>query len=159
MCQTASECGKGLNWIKFLLKSQNWSIANFTADAIFFKLRPKWLQHGRKFSWKLLPSLFLMNVLFMVITFRRNLYWICFLVYPILKMLYQTSILINPFPNKIQMYIPCLYNRQPSPGSSVGNDAGCQSGGCEFESRLDQLSFRGLTKVIATWVIHLPPMG
>ena len=30
---------------------------------------------------------------------------------------------------------------KPSPGSSVGSDAGCQSRGCEFESRLGQLSF------------------
>ena len=47
----------------------------------------------------------------------------------------------------------------PSPGSSVGSDAGCQSRGCEFESRLGQLSFRRLTKVNATYVIRLPPMG
>ena len=48
---------------------------------------------------------------------------------------------------------------ESSPGSSVGNDAGCQSRGCEFESRLGQLSFRRLTNVIATCVIRLPPMG
>ena len=35
----------------------------------------------------------------------------------------------------------------------------CQSRGCEFESQLGQLSFRRLTKVNATCVIHLPPMG
>ena len=40
--------------------------------------------------------------------------------------------------------------------SSVGNDAGCQARGYEFESRLGQLSFQRLTKVI---VIRLPPMG
>ena len=47
----------------------------------------------------------------------------------------------------------------PSPGSSVGSGAGCQSRGCKFESRLGQLSFRRLTKVNATCLVHLPPMG
>ena len=42
---------------------------------------------------------------------------------------------------------------------SVGNDAGCQSRGCEVESRLGQLSFRRLSTVIATSVICFPPMG
>ena len=53
----------------------------------------------------------------------------------------------------------CFLAFSPSPGGSVGSDAGCQSRGCEFESRLGQLSFRGLTKVNATCIIHLPPMG
>ena len=35
----------------------------------------------------------------------------------------------------------------------------CKSRGCEFESRLGQLSFRRLTKVNATCVIRPPPMG
>ena len=46
-----------------------------------------------------------------------------------------------------------------NPGSSVGSDACCQSRNCEFESRLGQLSFRGLTKVNATCAIRLPLMG
>ena len=40
----------------------------------------------------------------------------------------------------------CSIGFEPSPGSSVGSDAGCQSRGCEFESRLGQLSFRRLAK-------------
>ena len=55
--------------------------------------------------------------------------------------------------------LQCLNGFTSSPGSSVGNDAGCQPRGCEFESLLGQLSFRHLTKVIATCVIRLPPMG
>ena len=34
-----------------------------------------------------------------------------------------------------------------------------QSRGCKFESRLSQLSFRCLTRVNATCIICLPPMG
>ena len=37
--------------------------------------------------------------------------------------------------------------------------AAVNPGGCESESRLGQLSFRRLTKVNATCVIRLPPMG
>ena len=47
-----------------------------------------------------------------------------------------------------------LFRFPPGPGSSVGIDAGCQSRGCEFESRLGQLSFRRLTKVNASFVFH-----
>ena len=56
-------------------------------------------------------------------------------------------------------YLKMSVTTMPSPGSSVGSDAGFQLRGCEFESRLGQLSFRGLTKVNATCVIPLPPMG
>ena len=54
---------------------------------------------------------------------------------------------------------PSLSLKGPSVGCLVGSDAGCQSRGCEFESRFGQLSFRRLTKVNATCVIRLPPMG
>ena len=47
----------------------------------------------------------------------------------------------------------------PSPGSSVGSDAGYQYRGCEFKSQLGQHSFRRLTRVTVTCVIHLSPMG
>ena len=39
-------------------------------------------------------------------------------------------------------------------GPSPGSDAGCQSRGCEFEYQLGQHSFRCLTKVTVTSVIH-----
>ena len=48
--------------------------------------------------------------------------------------------------------------QEPSPGSSVGSDAGCQTRGCEFESQLGQQSFRRLTKVTVTCVIRLSQM-
>ena len=49
-------------------------------------------------------------------------------------------------------------NMKTSPESSVGSDAGCQSKGFEFESRLGQHSFRRLTKVNATCAICLSPI-
>ena len=61
----------------------------------------------------------------------------------------------KPFNTSDAFLIRCL----PSPGSSVGSDAGCQSRGCEFESQLSQHFFRRLTKVTVTCVIRLSPMG
>ena len=46
-----------------------------------------------------------------------------------------------------------VYQYNPSPGSSVGTDVGCQSWVCKFESQLGQYSFRRLTKVTVTSVI------
>ena len=46
----------------------------------------------------------------------------------------------------------------PSPGRSVGSDAGCPRV-CEFESQLGLHSFRRSTKVIVPCVIRLSPMG
>ena len=37
------------------------------------------------------------------------------------------------------------------------SDLGCQSRGCVFETQLGQHSFRRLTKITVTSVIHLPP--
>ena len=42
----------------------------------------------------------------------------------------------------------------PSPGSSVGSDAGFQSRCCELEPQLGQYSFQHLTKVTVTFVFH-----
>ena len=50
------------------------------------------------------------------------------------------------------------YSKQPSPGSSVGSDEGCQSRGCMFEPKLGQHSVRRLTKVTVISVIRLLPM-
>ena len=47
----------------------------------------------------------------------------------------------------VSEHIICIWTQY-----MYGNDAGYQSRGCEFESRLGQLSFRRLTKVISTCV-------
>ena len=63
------------------------------------------------------------------------------------------------FVHSAQVKIYGSNKTNPSPGSSVGSNVGCQSRGCEFESQLGQHSFRRLTKVIVTCVIHCSPMG
>ena len=75
-----------------------------------------------------------------------------------IKALLTASNAARNISNLKRNYIYAVYLfRKPSPGSSVGSDAGCQSQVCEFESRLGQLSFRRLTKVNTTYVIRLPP--
>ena len=74
---------------------------------------------------------------------------------------YQEQFLLLPqlyqfYPRTMLSFIEMFYVLFVS---SVGSDAGCQSRGCEFQSRLGQLSFRRLTKVNATCVCRLPPMG
>ena len=73
----------------------------------------------------------------------------CYGVYPVC----MSSILPYQF-RKSYFHIFLL-----SPSRAVGSDAGCQSSGCEFESKLGQHFFHRLTKVNVTRVIHLSPMG